>query len=58
MAEAENAGLTYSEYIAVVLAERHHFELPPEHFEPKGRRARQDAPDGTVQEEIAMQIAV
>lgn len=43
MDDAKAAGLTCSDYIALVLAEKHKYELPAHYY----RR-----PDGSVQEEI------
>lgn len=50
IAEAEASDLTYSDYIALVLAEKHDFELPAPYPKP--------APmTDSVQEEIPMQNA-
>lgn len=48
--EAEKAGLTLSDYIAFVLAEKHDMQLPP-HFHPR------TASDSTIQEPLPMQTA-
>ena len=48
--EAEKAGLTLSDYIASVLAEKHDVKLPA-HFHPR------TSPDQTIQEPLPMQTA-
>ena len=50
MEEAEKRGLSYSDYIALVLAERHDVKLP-DHFHPPA------TPDQTIQETLPMQTA-
>lgn len=48
MSEAKARGLTCSDYIAVVLAEKHEFPLPKHHYPHT---------DGSVQEEMSMPTA-
>lgn len=52
MTEAERRGLTYSDYIALILAEKHQYRLPDFYTQSPDR-----SPDGSAQEEFPMQTA-